>query len=524
MSTTHGSLTVENTPLISKVKLPNDATNTTYYIHDNELWDKVSSIKDIVDTLSSYTRYLGVTSTAVTDGGSQVATIGDDVYAKTPTGSQKQLLKGDIVTYNNGEFIFNGTTWQEFGDLSGLGAFAHASQGTASYTPAGSIKGTPTAASATLAATKLDVAMEAIATGKAKVAVSHTTANTFLTGVTPTVTDPTIDVSLASKKYGVSVPANTFVTAVSYSKATSGTVTVNSSATFSGAISAVKTVGGVLNPEAVTVPITSGTTGASLVYGISKATATGGAATVGSTTVYGLSDSTTKYMTTPETLSPSYTNFVTNVTVSTATTTAKNLTMTVADEVLQFLQGDATISVTLNVPKASGLNPSTTVISGTQWTAKAYTVGKSGATTFTQPTITVTPSISNYSAVIPSETFITSVTGAAENIPVSVSGAAVTTSAVSITNTATAATLTSAAKSLALYEVSTGTQLVTGLSTATATGTGVTLTPATATAVTGITYSRPTVSAYAGGSHTHTITPNLTFSGTTATITVNPKS
>ena len=73
-------------------------------------------------------RILGVSYTAVTDGGSQKPTIsGEEV---TPEAN-------DVVYYGSGEFVFVGTygsggAWHEFGDLSSLGNFAKADTATVS--------------------------------------------------------------------------------------------------------------------------------------------------------------------------------------------------------------------------------------------------------------------------------------------------------------------------------------------------------------------------------------------------------
>ena len=92
---------------ISKVTLP---SGTTYDIKD-------STARQLIADLSNYTAFLGVTTTALTDGATtNPITIG---------GSSVTATTGNIVTYSSKEFIFNGTAWQEFGDLSGLGALAY---------------------------------------------------------------------------------------------------------------------------------------------------------------------------------------------------------------------------------------------------------------------------------------------------------------------------------------------------------------------------------------------------------------
>lgn len=86
---------------------------------------KDAAARSAIDALQKYTNYLGVTTTELTDGASTnpITINGDSVTAK----------KGEIANYGSKEFIFNGTVWQEFGDLSGLGslAFKDSASGTA---------------------------------------------------------------------------------------------------------------------------------------------------------------------------------------------------------------------------------------------------------------------------------------------------------------------------------------------------------------------------------------------------------
>ena len=107
---------------IKKIKLPGVA----------EAYDIVDAgARSLISDLQSYTDYLGVTTTALTDGATTnpITINGESVTAK----------KGNIANYGSAEFIFNGTAWQEFGDLSGLGDLAFADTATGSYTPAGTM-------------------------------------------------------------------------------------------------------------------------------------------------------------------------------------------------------------------------------------------------------------------------------------------------------------------------------------------------------------------------------------------------
>ena len=81
--------------------------------------------------LESYTDYLGVTTTELTDGAT--------TNPITINGESVEVKKGNIVNYGSKEFIFNGTAWQEFGDLSGLGDLAFEDTAEGQFTPHGTV-------------------------------------------------------------------------------------------------------------------------------------------------------------------------------------------------------------------------------------------------------------------------------------------------------------------------------------------------------------------------------------------------
>ena len=93
---------------ISKVTLP---SGDSYDVKDAEA-------RSLIEALESYTDYLGVTTTALSDGDTTnpIAIVGED--------EPVTAIKGNIANYQSAEFVFNGTSWAEFGDLSGLGALA----------------------------------------------------------------------------------------------------------------------------------------------------------------------------------------------------------------------------------------------------------------------------------------------------------------------------------------------------------------------------------------------------------------
>lgn len=109
-------------PNIKQITLP---SGTTYDIVDQ-------GARELIAALEGSTAYLGVTTTELVDN---VTTDPSIVVA----GETVTAQAGGIATYGSKEFIYNGTVWQEFGDLSALGALAFKSSAEGTFTPAGTI-------------------------------------------------------------------------------------------------------------------------------------------------------------------------------------------------------------------------------------------------------------------------------------------------------------------------------------------------------------------------------------------------
>lgn len=121
-------------PDISRITLP---SGTTYNIKDATAREQIAAILggDII-------RFVGVSSTEITDGGTETPTIGGEQY--TPA-------VGDLVFYGAKEFIYTGDLWSELGDLSNLGDLALydtidviTDDPSPNYVPTGSITGDDT--------------------------------------------------------------------------------------------------------------------------------------------------------------------------------------------------------------------------------------------------------------------------------------------------------------------------------------------------------------------------------------------
>lgn len=101
-------------PDISEIKMP---SGTVYQIKDTQA--------------RSAKGWIGITTTALTDGAT--------TNPITVNGQSVTAVAGDITSYDETEFIFNGSAWQEFGDLSDLGTLAYKDNASGSYTPQGSV-------------------------------------------------------------------------------------------------------------------------------------------------------------------------------------------------------------------------------------------------------------------------------------------------------------------------------------------------------------------------------------------------
>ena len=93
----------------------------------------IYEIKDAVarQTMGGAIKIKGTTTTALTDESTtNPITIDDKSYT---------AVANDAVFYNKKEFVFDGTKWHEFGDMSGLGDLAYADTASYTYTPGGEV-------------------------------------------------------------------------------------------------------------------------------------------------------------------------------------------------------------------------------------------------------------------------------------------------------------------------------------------------------------------------------------------------
>ena len=110
-------------PQISKITLP---SGTTYDLKDAYARDTISSLVG-----GDAIIFVGVSSTALTDGGTQRPTI---------DGSQVSPGAGQLFFYGTKEFIWGqDNKWHELGSLDSLGDLAYKDTASTSYQPAGTV-------------------------------------------------------------------------------------------------------------------------------------------------------------------------------------------------------------------------------------------------------------------------------------------------------------------------------------------------------------------------------------------------
>lgn len=236
-----------NNPLISQVTLP---SGQTYDIKDSQARADIVDIRRII---AGGVHYIG----AVADAPAHQISDGDttkDITVKDGTSSTKSVtaVSGDIVTQGNDEFIFDGTAWRAFGNITGLKAFAFADTGTASYTPAGTVsKPTFTGSSSTVTITATTSASgnytpagtvsQPTFTGSSS-SVTITATDSSSGNYTPkgTVSQPTFTGTSFTSTGSVDIPTSaettltTTSTTLAVSKASSGTATYTPQGSVSG--------------------------------------------------------------------------------------------------------------------------------------------------------------------------------------------------------------------------------------------------------------------------------------------------
>lgn len=118
-------------PFISQITLPVEVegsmVSTVFDIKD-------AGARQMIEDLGHALYWIGITTTELTDGAA--------TNPVTIAGESVTATLGGIVSYNELEFVWNGSKWQAFGHAN-FGALAFKSSASGSYTPAGTVSVTP---------------------------------------------------------------------------------------------------------------------------------------------------------------------------------------------------------------------------------------------------------------------------------------------------------------------------------------------------------------------------------------------
>ncbi|MBR5795299.1 MAG: hypothetical protein IKY26_04090 [Erysipelotrichaceae bacterium] len=186
---------------------------------------KDATARSAISSLEGGMKYLGVTTTALTNGSTTnpISINGNNVTATT----------GNVAIYGNAEFVFDGTKWDEFGDLSTLGSLAYQNTATGTFTPAGSVSMTETIASiSTLATTGTLPSVNPTVESITPIATVGTLPSSTYDSATETLT---IDWgTLPTAGTAVSAVTNIGFSAGSLPTSGSATVVTGTSASFTG--------------------------------------------------------------------------------------------------------------------------------------------------------------------------------------------------------------------------------------------------------------------------------------------------
>lgn len=108
---------------VSQLTVNISGVSTTVNIKDAEA-------RRLIEALGDAMTWLGVTTTALTDGAT--------TNPVTINSESVTAVKGNVVQYDGEEFAWNGSAWQSLGK-NNFGALAFKSSASGSYTPTGNI-------------------------------------------------------------------------------------------------------------------------------------------------------------------------------------------------------------------------------------------------------------------------------------------------------------------------------------------------------------------------------------------------
>ena len=155
------------------------------------------AISNINNAIAGGTHFIGISTTAITNGGTEKPTI-NKVQLKT-------VNNGDIVIYGNKEFIWNGSAWAELGDttaeskrISDLETWKTTASATISSNSAGVTANAGEIATIKTTITNLSNSVVKSFGGKTGVITVNTTASTITPGTTAGNGKATVDFAMSN--------------------------------------------------------------------------------------------------------------------------------------------------------------------------------------------------------------------------------------------------------------------------------------------------------------------------------------
>lgn len=197
-------------------------------------------IKDAVarQTLSGAIKILGATSTALEDEST--------TNPITVNGQSVTAVANDAVFYNSKEFVFDGTYWHEFGDMTGLGDMAQHDLADVEFT---TTVGVDSASTTVATSSNETVAVTQAVSGEA----TYTPAGTISDVAIGVATEETWNNLTASYGGATGTDAETLIL-TSTEKSAAKTVEVTTQPTWTG--TGVRLEGTVAVPETFTTDVT----------------------------------------------------------------------------------------------------------------------------------------------------------------------------------------------------------------------------------------------------------------------------
>lgn len=232
---------------ISKITLP---SGSVYDIKDAQARADIAAISG---TLAGGVSLIGTTTTDITDQATTPTTI-------SVNGTNTAVIKGNLVIYNKKEFLWDGTKWQELGDLGAFKALAYKDTASTTYTPAGSVSQPTFTGTATTSTGKFtpsgSVSVSTNATTNKTATVSAAESGTTTYTPAGTVTQPTFSGSTTTStgKFTPSGSVN-FTNAnqtITVSKAASGTATYTPEGSVAAPTISVATAGATTTVNSIT--------------------------------------------------------------------------------------------------------------------------------------------------------------------------------------------------------------------------------------------------------------------------------